>query len=254
MTRGCPISPKYERILLKLSGESLRGDRSFGVDPSAVDYMAGEIRSVLDLGVEMGIVVGGGNIWRGTQAAIDGMDRATADYAGMLATIISALALQDTLERKFGLVTRTQSAINVSQVAEPYIRRRAIRHLEKKRVVLFAAGTGNPFVTTDTGAALRAVEIGADVLLMAKNNVDGVYEADPQTNPEAKKIERLTYFEAIEKRLGVMDTTALSLCMDNDVPIVVFDLFNGGNLRRIVEGEDIGSVVSADGRSLGVGS
>ena len=209
--------------------------------------MAGEIRSVLDLGVEMGIVVGGGNIWRGTQAELDGMDRATADYAGMLATIISALALQDTLERKFGLVTRTQSAINVSQVAEPYIRRRAIRHLEKGRIVLFAAGTGNPFVTTDTGAALRAVEIGADVLLMAKNNVDGVYEADPLTNPDARKIEHLTYFEVLEKRLGVMDTTALSLCMDNDVPIIVFDLFKQGSLERIVSGEALGSVVSSDG-------
>ena len=252
MTRGSTIaSSKYKRVLLKLSGESLRGDRDFGVDPSAVEYMAGEIRSVLELGVELGVVVGGGNIWRGTQAAVDGMDRATADYAGMLATIISALALQDTLERKFNLVTRTQSAINVSQVAEPYIRRRAIRHLEKGRVVLFAAGTGNPFVTTDTGAALRAVEIGADVLLMAKNNVDGVYDADPLTNADAKKIERLTYFEAIEKRLGVMDTTALSLCMDNEVPIVVFDLFTGGNLRRIVEGAEIGSVVSADGMGLG---
>ncbi len=195
----------------------------------------------------MGVVVGGGNIWRGTQAELDGMDRATADYAGMLATIISALALQDTLERKFGLVTRTQSAINVSQVAEPYIRRRAIRHLEKGRIVLFAAGTGNPFVTTDTGAALRAVEIGAEVLLMAKHNVDGVYEADPITNPDARKIEHLTYFEALEKRLGVMDTTALSLCMDNDVPIIVFDLFRQGSLKRIVRGEALGSVVSSDG-------
>jgi uridylate kinase len=209
--------------------------------------MAEEIRSVLDLGVEMGIVVGGGNIWRGTQAELDGMDRATADYAGMLATIISALALQDTLERKFGLVTRTQSAINVSQVAEPYIRRRAIRHLEKGRIVLFAAGTGNPFVTTDTGAALRAVEIGADVLLMAKNNVDGVYEADPMKYPDAKKIKHLTYFEVLEKRLGIMDTTALSLCMDNDVPIIVFDLFRQGSLKRIVRGEALGSVVSSDG-------
>ena len=206
--------------------------------------MAGEIRSVLELGVEMGVVVGGGNIWRGTQAELDGMDRATADYAGMLATIISALALQDTLERKFGLVTRTQSAINVSQVAEPYIRRRAIRHLEKGRVVLFAAGTGNPFVTTDTGAALRAVEIGADVLLMAKNNVDGVYESDPLTNPDAKKIEHLTYLEALERRLRVMDTTALSLCMDNELPIIVFDLFKEGNLLRLVSGENLGSVVS----------
>ncbi len=207
--------------------------------------MAGEIRSVLELGVEMGVVVGGGNIWRGTQAELDGMDRATADYAGMLATIISALALQDTLERKFGLVTRTQSAINVSQVAEPYIRRRAIRHLEKGRIVLFAAGTGNPFVTTDTGAALRAIEIGADVLLMAKNNVDGVYEADPLKNPSARKIEHLTYLQALEKRLGVMDTTALSLCMDNDLPIIVFDLFKEGNLLRLVSGEALGSVVSS---------
>ena len=207
--------------------------------------MGEEINSVLELGVEMGIVVGGGNIWRGTQAELDGMDRATADYAGMLATIISALALQDTLERKFDIVTRTQSAINVSQVAEPYIRRRAIRHLEKGRVVLFAAGTGNPFVTTDTGAALRAVEIGADVLLMAKNNVDGVYEDDPRTNPDARKLEHITYFQALEKRLGVMDTTALSLCMDNEVPIIVFDLFEAGNLQRIVRGESIGSVVSS---------
>ena len=232
-----------------MSGESLQGDRGFGVDPSALEFMAGEIKSVLDLRVEMGIVVGGGNIWRGTIAEQDGMDRATADYAGMLATIISALALQDTLERKFGLVTRTQSAINVSQVAEPYIRRRAIRHLEKGRVVLFAAGTGNPFVTTDTGAALRAVEIGAEVLLMAKNNVDGVYEADPRTHPDARRIDHLTYFEALEKRLGVMDSTALSLCMDNDVPIIVFDLFRPGNLQRIVTGENLGSTVSAEVRS-----
>ena len=228
-----------------MSGESLRGDRGFGIDPEAVEYMGAEINSVLDLGVQMGIVVGGGNIWRGTQAELDGMDRATADYAGMLATIISALALQDTLERKFDIVTRTQSAINVSQVAEPYIRRRAIRHLEKGRVVLFAAGTGNPFVTTDTGAALRAVEISADVLLMAKNEVDGVYEDDPRINPQARKLERLTYFQAIEKRLGVMDATALTLCMDNEVPIIVFDLFEAGNLQRIVRGEAIGSVVSS---------
>jgi uridylate kinase len=245
MTIDSQTPPTYQRILLKVSGESLQGNRGFGVDPSAVEYMAQEIRSVLDLGVEMGIVVGGGNIWRGTQAELDGMDRATADYAGMLATIISALALQDTLERKFGVVTRTQSAINVSQVAEPYIRRRAIRHLEKGRVVLFAAGTGNPFVTTDTGAALRAVEIGAEVLLMAKNNVDGVYEEDPRVNPDAVKILHLTYFQALEKRLGVMDTTALSLCMDNEVPIVVFDLFKPGNLHRIVMGQSIGSRVSS---------
>ena len=245
MTIDSQTSPTYRRILLKVSGESLQGNRGFGVDPAAVEYMAQEIRSVLKLGVEMGIVVGGGNIWRGTQAELDGMDRATADYAGMLATIISALALQDALERKFGVVTRTQSAINVSQIAEPYIRRRAIRHLEKGRVVLFAAGTGNPFVTTDTGAALRAVEIGAEILLMAKNNVDGVYEDDPQVNPNAVKIQHLTYLQALEKRLGVMDTTALSLCMDNEVPIVVFDLFRPGNLRRIVMGQSIGSRVSS---------
>ncbi len=245
MTIDSRTTPRYRRILLKVSGESLQGNRGFGVDPAAVEYMAQEIRSVLDLGVEMGVVVGGGNIWRGTQAELDGMDRATADYAGMLATIISALALQDALERRFGVVTRTQSAINVSQVAEPYIRRRAIRHLEKGRVVLFAAGTGNPFVTTDTGAALRAVEIGAEVLLMAKNNVDGVYEDDPQVNPDAVKIHHLTYLQALEKRLGVMDTTALSLCMDNEVPIVVFDLFTPGNLYRIVMGQSIGSRVSS---------
>ena len=198
------------------------------------------------MGVEIGIVVGGGNIWRGTQAELDGMDRATADYAGMLATVINALALQDALERKFEVITRTQSAINVSQIAEPYIRRRAIRHLEKGRVVLFASGTGNPFVTTDTGAALRAIEIGADALLMAKNNVDGVYEDDPRLNPNARKLERITYFQALEKRLGVMDSTALSLCMDNDMPIIVFDLFKRGSLQRIVEGEPLGSVVSSE--------
>ena len=217
------------------------------MDPAAVEFIAREIKTVSDMGVEMGIVVGGGNIWRGTEAERDGMDRATADYAGMLATVISALALQDTLERKFGLVTRTQSAIDVSRVAEPYIRRRAIRHLEKKRVTLFAAGTGNPFVTTDTGAALRAVEIGAEVLLMAKNNVDGVYEEDPRTNPNARKLERLTYLDALQKRLGVMDATALSMCMDNDMPIVVFDLFRAGNLARAVRGEALGSRVSAEG-------
>ena len=234
----------YGRVLLKLSGESLKGDREFGIDPEAVGYMSAEIQSVIDLGVELGIVVGGGNFWRGSQAQLDGMDRATADYAGMLATIMSALALQDALERGHGISTRTQSAINVSQICEPYIRRRAIRHLEKGRVVLFAAGTGNPYVTTDTGAALRAVEIGANVLLMAKNNVDGIYDDDPQSNPNAKKLNRVTYLEAIEKRLGIMDSTALTMCMDNDVKIVVFDLFESGNLLRAVNGEDLGSVVS----------
>ena len=235
----------YGRVLLKLSGESLKGDREFGIDPDAVGYMAAEIQSVIDMGIELGIVVGGGNFWRGAEAQRDGMDRATADYSGMLATIMSALALQDALERGYGINTRTQSAINVSQICEPYIRRRAIRHLEKGRVVLFAAGTGNPYVTTDTAAALRAIEIDADVLLMAKNNVDGIYDDDPQTNPNAKKLQFVTYMEAIERRLGIMDITALTMCMDNDVKIVVFDLLESGNLLRAVNGENLGSVVAS---------
>ncbi len=235
---------QYKRVLLKVSGESLKGQRHHGVDPDALDYMSSEIKSVSDMGVELGIVVGGGNIWRGSEAEVEGMDRATADYAGMLATIISALALQDVMEKRYDLNTRTLSAINVQAVAEPYIRRRAIRHLEKGRVVLFSAGTGNPFVTTDTGAALRALEIEADVLLMAKNNVDGVYDEDPKINANASKYEHITYINAIEKRLGVMDSTALSLCMENNVPIIVFDLFQQGNLSRIVEGAKIGTLVS----------
>ena len=235
---------QYKRVLLKVSGESLKGERHHGVDPDALDYMASEIKSVSDMGVELGIVVGGGNFWRGSEAEVEGMDRATADYAGMLATIISALALQDVMEKRYDLNTRTLSAINVQAVAEPYIRRRAIRHLEKGRVVLFSAGTGNPFVTTDTGAALRALEIEADVLLMAKNNVDGVYDEDPKINANASKYEHITYINAIEKRLGVMDSTALSLCMENNVPIIVFDLFQQGNLSRIVEGAKIGTLVS----------
>ena len=206
--------------------------------------MAGEIKSVINMGVELGIVVGGGNIWRGSEAELEGMDRASADYAGMLATVISALALQESMERKHKLDTRTLSAINIQQVAEPYIRRRAIRHLEKGRVVLFAAGTGNPFVTTDTGSALRALEIDANVLLMAKNDVDGVYDKDPKTNKDAKRFDHITYLDAIERRLRVMDTTALSLCMEHDVPIVVFDLFDEGNLAKIVKGETIGTLVS----------
>lgn len=235
----------YKRILLKLSGESLKGHRSHGVDPSALDYMAGEIKSVISLGIELGIVVGGGNIWRGSEAEIEGMDRATADYAGMLATVISALALQDSLERKHKLNTRTLSAVNIQQVAEPYIRRRAIRHLEKGRIVLFAAGTGNPFVTTDTGSALRALEMEADVLLMAKNDVDGVYDKDPKKHKDARRFDHITYLNAIEKRLGVMDSTALSLCMEHNVPIVVFDLFEKGNLEKIVTGLKVGTLVTA---------
>ena len=234
----------YKRIFLKLSGESLKGHRSHGVDPDALDYMAGEIKSVTALGIELGIVVGGGNIWRGSEAEIEGMDRATADYAGMLATVISALALQDSLERKHRLDTRTLSAVNIQQVAEPYIRRRAIRHLEKGRIVLFAAGTGNPFVTTDTGSALRALEMEADALLMAKNDVDGVYDKDPKEYEDAKKFDHITYLNAIEKRLGVMDSTALSLCMEHNVPIVVFDLFEKGNLEKIVTGQKVGTLVT----------
>ena len=206
--------------------------------------MAGEIKSVTALGIELGIVVGGGNIWRGSEAELEGMDRATADYAGMLATVISALALQDSLERKHRLDTRTLSAVNIQQVAEPYIRRRAIRHLEKGRIVLFAAGTGNPFVTTDTGSALRALEMEADALLMAKNDVDGVYDKDPKKYEDAKKFDHITYLNAIEKRLGVMDSTALSLCMEHNVPIVVFDLFEKGNLEKIVTGQKVGTLVT----------
>ena len=200
------------------------------------------------MGVELGIVVGGGNIWRGSEAEIEGMDRATADYAGMLATVISALALQEAMERRHNLDTRTLSAINIQQVAEPYIRRRAIRHLEKRRVVLFAAGTGNPFVTTDTGSALRALEIEADLLLMAKHDVDGVYDKDPKTSPDAVKFEHINYLNAIEKRLRVMDATALSLCMEHDVPIVVFDLFQSGNLANIIKGQRIGTLVCEEYR------
>jgi len=228
---------------LKLSGESLKGTSTHGIDPNVVSYVAEQIKEAVSLGVDMGVVVGGGNIWRGREAQARGMDRATADYAGMLATIINSLALQDALE-KTGLVTRTQSAIQVQAVAESYIRRRAIRHLEKGRVVLFAAGTGNPYMTTDTAAALRAIEIGADVLLMAKNNVDAVYDSDPNKNPDAQPFDSLGYMDALNRRLDVMDTTALSLCMDNDLPIIVFDLFQTGSIQRILSGENIGTTIS----------
>ena len=236
----------FKRILLKLSGESLKGERSHGIDPDSLDYMAEEIKAVTSKGIELGIVVGGGNIWRGSEAEIEGMERASADYAGMLATVISALALQDSLERKHKLNTRTLSAINIQQVAEPYIRRRAIRHIEQGRIVLFAAGTGNPFVTTDTGSALRALEIEADVLLMAKNDVDGVYDKDPKLDKSAVRYESISYLDAIEKRLKVMDSTALSLCMEYNIPIVVFDLFEKGNLNRIVSGEKVGTLVTGE--------
>ena len=233
----------YKRAILKLSGEALKGNAKYGIDPNAVRYAANEIKEAVDLGVGVGVVVGGGNIWRGQDAEAWGMDRATADYAGMLATVINSLALQDALE-KVGLVTRTQTAIQIQAVAEPYIRRRAIRHLEKGRVVLFASGTGNPYMSTDTAAALRAIEMGADVLLMAKNNVDAVYDSDPNKNPDARPFESLGYLDALNLRLGVMDTTALSLCMDNQLPIVVFDLFQPGSSRRILSGESMGTLIS----------
>jgi uridylate kinase len=235
---------RYSRVLLKLSGESFKGTRGYGIDHEAVSYMARQIKNVRQMGVELGVVVGGGNIWRGAEAEALGMDRASADYAGMLATVINALTLQDALERNYDVDTRTQSALNVQQVAEPYIRRRAIRHLEKGRVVLFASGLGSPFMTTDTAAALRVTEIDAEVLLMAKHGVDGVYESDPNTNPNASRLDFITYRDAITKRLGVMDTTALSLCEENSIPIVVFDLFVKGSIERILSGERVGSLVA----------
>ncbi|MCH8061147.1 MAG: UMP kinase [Chloroflexi bacterium] len=238
---------KYNRVLLKLSGESFKGKKDFGIDPAAIEYVASQIKKVYDLGIEIAVVVGGGNIMRGSEAEAAGMERATADYAGMLATVINALHLQEALERRHSLEVRTQSAISIQQVAEPYIRRRAIRHLEKGRIVLFASGTGNPFMTTDTAAALRAIEIEAKVLLMAKNNVDGVYGSDPNLDPNATKIEFISHREALEKRLGVMDATALSLCMDNDLPIIVFDLLTRSNLENIILGEQIGSMVGVGG-------
>ena len=238
-------SPKYKRILLKLSGEAFAGNAGFGIDPGTISHIAGQIKNVADTGIQIAIVVGGGNIWRGAEVARNGMDRATADYAGMLATVINALALQDALE-KIGVVTRTQSAINIQQVAEAFIRRRAIRHLEKGRVVIFAAGTGNPFMTTDTAAALRAIEIECEVLLMAKNHVDGIYSADPLKDKNAIKFDKLTHMEALNLRLKVMDATAFSLCMENKLPIVVFDVEADGGIERVAAGESIGTLVSSE--------
>ncbi len=232
----------FHRALLKLSGEALLGGRQYGIDPMTVDAIGEEVLAVHEAGTELAIVVGAGNIYRGMAAAAEGMDRATADYAGMLATLLNALTLQDALER-LGVITRVQSAIAVSEVAEPYIRRRAMRHLEKGRIVIFAAGTGNPFFTTDTAAALRALEIGAQAILMAKNNVEGVYDGDPNENPDARFLPELTHLEAIERGLKVMDTTALSLCMDNRLPIYVFELAKG-NIRRVAAGERVGTIIS----------
>jgi len=233
---------QYRRIVLKLSGEALSGDQDYGIDPKVIRSIASQVKEVAELDVEIAIVVGGGNIWRGKVGSEVGMDRAAADYMGMLATVMNSLALQDGLEN-IGIPTRVQTSIEMRQIAEPYIRRRAMRHLEKKRVVIFAAGTGNPYFSTDTTAALRAAEIEAEVILMAKNNVDGVYTDDPKTNQNAKKYEKLTYMEMLNKNLGVMDSTASSLCMDNHLPLIVFSIMEEGNIKRVVQGENIGTTI-----------
>jgi uridylate kinase len=234
-------SPRFKRILLKLSGEALMGDGKYGISPKTLQQIASEIRDVVEMGVEIGIVIGGGNIFRGVSASAEGMDRASADYMGMLATVINALSLQDSLE-KLGVYTRVQSAIDMQQLAEPYIRRRAMRHLEKGRVVIFAAGTGNPYFTTDTAASLRAMEIHAEVILKA-TKVDGIYSDDPVKNPTATRFKSLSYLDVLKKNLKVMDSTAISLCMDNDLPIIVFDLGAQGNIFKVVSGEDVGTLV-----------
>ena len=243
------MATAYRRVVLKLSGASLLGRQGYGIDTEAVRYLAGEVKEAVATGVELAVVVGGGNIWRGAEAAERGMERAAADYAGMLATLINSLAFQDALEQ-IGVDTRTQSALGVQAVAEPFIRRRAIRHLEKGRVVIFAAGTGNPFMSTDTAAALRAVEIGANAIFMAKNQVDGVYDADPRIHPDAKRFDYLEYMDVLNKGLEVMDNTAVSLCMDNHLPIVVFDVFKAGSLMRLLNAERLGTLVADVPESL----
>jgi uridylate kinase len=236
------VRPKYKRIILKLSGEALSGEKGFGLDQKTIESIADQIKEITELGVEVAVVVGGGNFWRGRSSK--GMDRTTADYMGMLATVINALALQDALEN-IGMLTRVQTAIEMRQIAEPYIRRRAIRHLEKGRVVIFAAGTGNPYFSTDTTASLRAAEIEAEVILLAKK-VDGVYDSDPMENPSATKFDELTYIEVLSKGLKVMDSTATSLCMDNKIPIIVFSLKEPGNIKKVVLGKKIGTYVKED--------
>lgn len=232
----------YKRIVLKVSGEALSGDQENGLEPKIIRSIASQVKEIAELGVETAIVVGGGNIWRGKVGSEMGMDRANADFMGMLATIMNALALQDSLE-SLGVETRVQSSIEMRQVAEPYIRRRAIRHLEKKRVVIFAGGTGNPYFSTDTTAALRAAEIHAEVILMAKNKVDGVYSADPNVDPDAVKYDELTYMQILNDELGVMDSTATSLCMDNNLPLLVFSIAKDGNIKKAVLGEEIGTII-----------
>lgn len=233
---------KYRRIVLKLSGEALSGDQGSGINPKVIQSIAEQVKEVVELGVEVAVVVGGGNLWRGKTGSEMGMDRASADYMGMLATVMNSLALQDGLENN-GIQTRVQTSIEMRQVAEPYIRRKAIRHLEKKRVVIFAAGTGNPYFSTDTTAALRAAEIEAEVILMAKNDVDGVYSDDPKLNKNAVKYESLSYMDMLNEGLGVMDATASSLSMDNDIPVIVFSISEEGNIKRVVQGESIGTTI-----------
>lgn len=237
-------TPRYRRIILKLSGEALAGKQSYGISHEMLVTVARQVTEIHELGVQVALVVGGGNIWRGIAGSSQGMDRGTADYMGMLATVMNALALQDALENN-GMATRVMSAIEMRQVAEPYIRRRAIRHMEKGRIVIFAAGTGNPYFSTDTTAALRAAEIEADVILMAKR-VDGVYDSDPLKNPDAQKFDSLNYLDVLSRGLGVMDSTATSLCMDNNIPLIVFDLNKEGNIRKVIMGESIGTYVGRD--------
>ena len=236
--------PSFSRVLLKLSGESLAGDQGYGIDPNIINTIAAEIREVVKQGVQLALVIGGGNIFRGLVASSRGMDRASADYMGMLATMINSLAMQDALE-KVGVATRVQSAIDMQEVAEPYIRRRAMRHLEKGRVVIFGAGTGNPYFTTDTAASLRAMEINAQVILKG-TKVDGVYSADPKKVPDAIKLPKLTYIDVLKRGLQVMDATAISLCMDNNLPIIIFDLTTTGNIKRVISGEEIGTIVQGE--------
>ncbi len=236
------MGPKYKRIILKISGEALAGERGFGINQEVIDSIASQVKEIIELGVEVAVVVGGGNFWRGRSS--EGMDRTTADYMGMLATVINSLGLQDALEN-IGVLTRVQTAIEMRQIAEPYIRRRAIRHLEKGRVVIFAAGTGNPYFSTDTTASLRAAEIEAEVILLAKK-VDGVYDSDPAENPKAKRFDELSYLDVLKRGLKVMDSTATSLCMDNKIPIIVFSLKNPENIKKVVMGEKIGTYVKED--------
>ncbi len=245
------MATRFQRVLLKLSGEALMGDANYGIDPAVAQAMAQQIRAVHELKTELGIVIGGGNIWRGLSASGKGMDRATADYMGMVATVLNALTLQDALEKE-GVHTRVMTAIAMHEVAEPYIRRRAIRHMEKGRVVILAAGTGNPYFTTDTAAALRALELDVDVLLMAKNRVDGVYSDDPRTNPDATKYDRITHQEAMERDLRVMDASALALCRENDLPILVFDVMSHGAIQRAIQGDHVGTLVSSTPSTLPV--